>query len=117
MRKKVTWSYNKYFIILLIGFFGWIAETIYFGFNSTPENGVEGFLDVVFGLMMAYGVIGDLLRNVEIHKNYYKYKETNIKTRTVEIKGDNPKVDYNFGTTREETKKLIDPIAKKEQKK
>lgn len=110
-------SNRKYFVILVIGFLGWIAETAYFGFNSTPENGVEGFLDLVFGSMMVYGFIGDLLTNVEIHKNYYKYKETNIKTRTVEIKGDNPKVDYNFGTTREETKKLLDPNVEGKKKK
>lgn len=107
MNKKVTWSYNKYFIILLVGFIGWIAETAYFGFNKSPENNVEAFLDIVFGAMIIYGLVGDLLRNVEIHKNYYKYKETNITTKKVEVKGANPKIDYNFGTSREETAELL----------
>lgn len=107
MSKKVTWSYNKYFIILLIGFVLWIAETAYFGFNKTPESNAEAFLDVVTAGMIIYGLVGDLLRNVEIHKNYYKYKETNITTRKVEVKGDNPKIDYNFGTTKKETQEIL----------
>lgn len=98
---------RKYFIILLIGLLLWIAETAYFGFNKTPESGVEGFLDTLAFLLMGYGLIGDLIQNVEIHKNYYKYKETNIKTKTVNVNGQNPRVDYNFGTTKEETQKLL----------
>lgn len=107
MNKKVTWTPNKYFIILLLGFALWIIETAAFGFNTKPENGLEAFLDLVSGGMIIYGLVGDLLKNVEIHKNYYKYKETNIKTKTVNVNGQNPKVDYNFGTTPEETKKLL----------
>ena len=78
---------NKYFIILLIGFTLWVVETIAFGFNAKPESGLEGFLDTVAFLLMGYGIFGDLLTNVEIHKNYYRYKETNIKTRSVNING------------------------------
>lgn len=78
---------NKYFIILLVGFTLWVVETIAFGFNAKPESGLEGFLDTVAFLLMGYGLIGDLLTNVEIHKNYYRYKETNIKTRSVNING------------------------------
>jgi len=107
MNKKVTWSYNKYFIILLLGFMLWIVETAAFGFNAKPESGLESFLDLVSGGMIVYGLIGDLLRNVEIHKNYYKYKETNITTKKVEVKGANPKIDYNFGTTKKETQDLL----------
>ena len=78
---------NKYFTILLIGFVIWIVETAAFGFNAKPESGLEAFLDLLSGGMIFYGLIGDLLKNVEIHKNYYRYKETNIKTRTVNIAG------------------------------
>lgn len=78
---------NKYFIILLIGFTLWVVETVAFGFNAKPESGLEGFLDTVAFLLMGYGIFGDLLTNVEIHKNYYRYKETNIKTRSVNING------------------------------
>ena len=78
---------NKYFTILLVGFIIWIVETAAFGFNDKPENGLEAFLDIVSFSMIFYGLIGDLLTNVEIHKNYYKYKETNIKTRSVSING------------------------------
>lgn len=78
---------NKYFIIATIGFIVWVAETAAFGFNAKPHSGLEAFLDVASTLLLAYGIIGDLLSNVEIHKNYYKYKETNIKTRSVSING------------------------------
>lgn len=100
---------RRYFLILVIGFVLWIAETAYFGFNDKPESGVEAFLDIVSFGMIFYGLIGDLLTNVEIHKNYYRYKETNIKTRSVEIKGDNPTVNnnYAFGTSKEETRDLL----------
>jgi len=79
--------HNKYFIIAVIGFALWIVETVAFGFNAKPESGLEGFLDTLALLLIGYGIIGDLLKNVEIHKNYYKYKETNIKTRSVNING------------------------------
>lgn len=78
---------RKYFYILLVGFVIWISETAIFGFNAKPESGLEAFLDLLSGGMIFYGLIGDLLQNVEIHKNYYRYKETNIKTRSVNISG------------------------------
>lgn len=104
---------NKYFTILLVGFIIWIVETVAFGFNAKPESGLEAFLDLLSGGMIFYGLIGDLLKNVEIHKNYYRYKETNIKTRSVEIKGDNPIVNQttNFDTSKKE---IADAINKKD---
>jgi hypothetical protein len=53
---------------------------------------------------------------VEIHKNYYKYKETHIHTKNVEIKGDNPNVhnNYSFGTTKDETRELLAKHPKKQ---
>lgn len=78
---------RKYFYILVIGFVIWISETAIFGFNAKPASGLEAFLDLLSGGMIIYGLIGDLLQNVEIHKNYYRYKETNIRTRSVNING------------------------------
>jgi hypothetical protein len=78
---------RNYFLILILGVVLWITETAAFGFNTKPESGLEAFLDLLAGGMIFYGLIGDLLQNVEIHKNYYKYKETNIKTRSVNISG------------------------------
>lgn len=84
---------RKYFIILLLGFIGWLAETAYFGFNKTPENGLEATLDVATALMMVYGVIGDLLQNVRIQKHYKSV--TNIQTKKVNFQ-DEPKIaSYN----------------------
>ena len=103
---------RKYFYILLAGFILWIVETAAFGFNDKPANGLEAFLDIVSFGMIFYGLIGDLLSNVEIHKNYYKYKETNIKTRSVEIKGDNPIVNQttNFDTSKKEIADAVNKV-------
>ncbi len=80
-------SNRKYFRIALLGFVIWIVETAAFGFNQNAESGLEAFLDAISIVLIIYGILGDLLTNVEIHKNYYKYKETNIKTKTVQING------------------------------
>lgn len=86
---------SKYFVILVIGFALWIAETAYFGFNDKPESGLEGFLDVVTALMMIYGVVGDITTNLRIHKTYHNI--TNIKTNKVHFQ-DEPKImSYNVG--------------------
>jgi hypothetical protein len=86
---------NKYFIILVIGFILWIGETAYFGFNKEPESNLEAFLDFVSGAMMIYGLIGDLLRNVRITKNYHNVNTTNIKTKNVEVSGEIQRVAYH----------------------
>jgi hypothetical protein len=90
-------KYNRYFIILVLGFLIWIAETAYFGFNKEPENGLEGFLDVSTALMMIYGFIGDMLHNVRIHKHYHNVTSNRITTKRVEVTGDHQKINYNIG--------------------
>lgn len=94
MSKRNQRTFNKYFIILVLGFIGWIAETAYFGFNKTPESGLEGLLDAVFTIMMIYGVIGDLLRNVRVTKHYHNITTNRINTKSVEVTGDHQKVTY-----------------------
>lgn len=84
--------FNKYFIILVLGFVLWLAETAYFGFNRTPENGMEATLDVATALMMIYGVIGDLSRNVRITKSYNNVTTNHINTKKVELTGDHHEV-------------------------
>lgn len=98
---------RKHLILIAIGFAVWLTETAAFGWNSTPHSYAEAHWDGLGIVIILWGIIGDILSNVEFHKNYYKYKETNITTRKVEVKGDNPKIDYNFGTTKEETAKLL----------
>lgn len=77
--------FNKYFIILTLGFLLWLAETAYFGFNREPENGLEATLDVATLLMMIYGFIGDLLQNVRITKNYHNVTTNRINTKNVQF--------------------------------
>ena len=104
MSKNNQRVFNKYFIILIAGFILWLAETAYFGFNDKPENGLEATLDAATFLMMAYGLIGDLLRNVRITKHYHNISTTNVKTKRVEVTGDNQKISYNVKMTNAEPK-------------
>lgn len=99
---------NKYTKILLLGLAVWLAETAYFGFNRMPENGIEGTLDLLSGILIGWGLLGDILTNVEIHKHTHMLDKSvnNITTKKVEVKG-KPVVHYNFGTTKEETQKLL----------
>lgn len=93
-KHKQSRTFNKYFIILVLGFIAWIAETAYFGFNDKPENGLEATLDVATALMMIYGFVGDLLTNVRIQKHYHNV--TNIQTKRVQF-SDKPVISsYNI---------------------
>jgi hypothetical protein len=78
---------RKHLIIIGIGLVVWLAETAAFGWNRTPHSYAEARWDGLGVIIILWGVIGDVLSNVEFHKNYYKYKETNIKTKTVSING------------------------------
>lgn len=85
---------RKYLLLIIAGFILWIAETAYFGFNEKPENAVESTLDFIAFTMMFWGIIGDIFSNLTIVKNY------NIKTKDVNIVGDNQKVDYTIKKAR-----------------
>lgn len=94
MSKQNQRVFNKYFIILVIGFIAWIAETAYFGFNKTPQSGAEGLADAATAGLIIYGLIGDLMRNVRITKNYHNITTNRIQTKNVEVTGDNQRVVY-----------------------
>lgn len=111
-----TLAKQKYFVIATVGFILWISETAYFGFNATPENNVEKTLDLLSGLLIGWGIIGDILKGVEIHKksNTVFNETNNITTKKVDVRGNDPKISYNFGTTKQET---IDLLAARDEKK
>jgi hypothetical protein len=44
-------------VIAIIGFAGCIAETIYFGWNFTPQTSTEKFLDTLCAVLFLVGVI------------------------------------------------------------
>lgn len=96
MAKRNKRPRNKYFIILVLGFVLWLAETAYFGFNDKPANGLEATLDVATLLMMGYGFIGDLLRNVRITKSYHTVNTTHIHTKNVEVQGEDQVVHNHY---------------------
>lgn len=85
MAKNNQRVFNKYFIILVLGFVIWITETAYFGFNKEPESNVEAFLDLVSAGMMIFGIIGDLTRNVRITKHYHNITTNRINTKNVQF--------------------------------
>jgi hypothetical protein len=43
--------------LIIFGFLLWFAETAYFGFNTTPINNVEAFLDKFSTGLMLVGMI------------------------------------------------------------
>lgn len=98
---------RKHQIIIAIGVAIWLIETAVFGWNAKPGSVAEARWDGFAIVVILWGIIGDIFSNLEIHKNYYKYKETNIKAKTVEIKGESPTVNNNFGTTEDETRRIL----------
>jgi uncharacterized membrane protein len=96
-------------IIVIIGFIIWFAETAYFGFNAKPESATESFFDFLSAFIIGWGVIGDILSNVTIiKKTFNTFNEThNITTKDVKVTGKEPHVNYNFGTTKAETQRLL----------
>jgi len=78
---------QKYFAIATIGFILWIGETAFFGWNAKPESVAESTLDVLSALLIGWGIIGDILKGVEIHKkSHTTFNEThNITTQKVEL--------------------------------
>jgi len=43
--------------LIIFGFLLWFAETVYFGFNLTPINNVEAFLDKFSTGLILVGII------------------------------------------------------------
>lgn len=98
MSKHNQRVFNKYFIILILGTVLWVAETAYFGFNAKAESGAEAALDTLAFGMIAYGLIGDLMRNVRVTKHYHNISTTRhtINTKKVEVTGEDQVVNNNY---------------------
>lgn len=60
---------NKYPWLVLAGLAIWLIETWLFGWNDRPESGAEKFWDVFSMVLIIWGLVGDVLRNVDVHKN------------------------------------------------
>ena len=59
---------NKYITLVLLGFALWLLETAYFGWNMKPKSAVEAILDSVSVMLIAWGIIGDVLNGLLISK-------------------------------------------------
>jgi len=68
--------FNKYPVIAVIGFMLWLGETWAFGWNAKPQTSGESTLDLISGLLIGWGICGDILRNVKITKNYHNITNT-----------------------------------------
>lgn len=71
---------SLYKILFFGGLILWWVETAYFGWNKTPGSALESMLDLTSTILIFYGAIGDISRNLTIKK------DTIINTQTVEIK-------------------------------
>lgn len=100
---KLKKPFNKFPYIAFLGLAVWLGETAFFGFNSTPENNIEATLDILSFILVAWGVIGDLSRNVQIHK-IYQGDVFNSKNFRYYDKRENGKNAVNVTTTTEDKK-------------
>lgn len=62
---------SKIFYKLLVvgGIMLWVGETIYFGGNMTAQSGTEKVLDQISLIAVSWGIMGDILSTVQIHKH------------------------------------------------
>lgn len=86
---------NKKFYIglFLAGLAIQIIEDIIFGWGN-PGHGVAGFMDVVSGIFLIWGLLGDLLSNLTLTKN----ETHNITTKHLTIedrRGTDAKTVFN----------------------
>lgn len=90
---------KNYTALALFGFVLWIAETDYFGWNATAQSTAESILDTISWLLIVWGIVGDIVANLEIHKHY------NIENaECVEIKTEGDFVNQGHMTTPSPTK-------------
>lgn len=93
---------NKYPVIVVIALALWIGESAYFGWNRTAQSPAESFLDLLSGILLFWGIVGDLLRNVRITKTYNNV--TNAKKLTILDQRPNGKTVRNYSVKTEEPK-------------
>jgi len=93
---------NKYPIIVVIALALWLGESAYFGWNKTAQSPVESFLDLLSGILLFWGIVGDLLRNVRITKTYNNV--TNAKKLTILDQRPNGTTVRNYKVSAKDTK-------------
>jgi hypothetical protein len=91
---------NKYPYLAFLGLAIWLAENFYFGWNAKPESGLESGLDLLSQVLIIWGIVGDLLRNVRITKTYHNI--TNAKKLTILDQRPNGKTVRNYSVKTEE---------------
>lgn len=69
-------SLNKYTLMALVGIVLWIAETWAYGWNAKPGTAGESVLDSISGILIGWGIVGDILRNVKITKHVHNVTNT-----------------------------------------
>lgn len=96
---------RKYFIIAMLGIVIWFTETAIFGFHDKPQSGLEAALDVLSGMLIAWGIVGSLLIDFgdalwfEKHHNYIYEVKTGKMTVNDLRDGKNPKTEFSGQTT------------------
>ena len=60
----------KYNLLVLFGLILWLSETAFFGWNETPQSGLEAMLDSISWLFIVWGIIGDVLKGLRVSKHY-----------------------------------------------
>lgn len=60
----------KYEILFVFGFIIWFIGTWTGGWSNTPQSNFERMTDFVGGIFMVWGIVGDILNNLTIVKEY-----------------------------------------------
>lgn len=63
-------SKNYFRYIFWAGFAVWFIGSWVGNWNRFAETTLEGYTDFIGGLLLAYGGLGDVLRNMTINKTY-----------------------------------------------
>jgi len=76
----------KYPYLALVGFLIWFIGTWHGGFSMEPQSNFERLTDFVGPILMVWGIIGDILSGVEIHKVDKSVHNHDIHTQNVDFK-------------------------------
>ncbi len=57
---------RKHAILIGLGLAIWLIETAFFGWNWTAHSSAERFWDTVSGVLLFWGIVGDILSGLNI---------------------------------------------------
>jgi hypothetical protein len=59
---------KKHDILILVGFTIWMIGSWHGGWSAEPQSNFEGYTDRIGAILMVWGVLGEVLKGIQIHK-------------------------------------------------